>query len=72
MPPQAKDGDIKELFVTKSQLPAILAEAKNLPHLEITKIDLQWVQVLAEGWAQPLRGFMREDQYLQVLHESTY
>ncbi|KAL0266468.1 UNVERIFIED_CONTAM: hypothetical protein PYX00_008989 [Menopon gallinae] len=68
VPPQTRDGDIKELFVSKAQLPAVLAEAKNLPHLEITKLDLQWVQVLAEGWAQPLRGFMREDQYLQTLH----
>lgn len=25
-------------------------------------------QVLSEGWAYPLRGFMREDQYLQTLH----
>lgn len=25
-------------------------------------------QVLGEGWASPLSGFMRERQYLQVLH----
>lgn len=41
-------------------------EAETLPALEITKIDLQWVQVLSEGWASPLRGFMREREYLQV------
>ena len=29
---------------------------------------MQWVQVLSEGWASPLRGFMREDEYLQCLH----
>lgn len=28
------------------------------------------VQVLAEGWASPLTGFMRERQYLQALHAS--
>lgn len=26
------------------------------------------LQVLAEGWATPLSGFMRERQYLQCLH----
>ena len=25
-------------------------------------------QVLAEGWASPLKGFMLEDEYLQTLH----
>lgn len=29
---------------------------------------MQWVQVLAEGWATPLNGFMREREYLQCLH----
>ncbi|NXX08871.1 PAPS1 synthase, partial [Larus smithsonianus] len=32
------------------------------------KVDMQWVQVLAEGWATPLNGFMREREYLQCLH----
>ena len=26
------------------------------------------LQVLSEGWASPLRGFMREEEYLQCLH----
>lgn len=42
------------------------AEMETLPSLEMSKIDLQWVQVLSEGWASPLRGFMREREYLQV------
>lgn len=42
------------------------AETETLQSLEINKIDLQWVQVLSEGWASPLRGFMREREYLQV------
>lgn len=29
---------------------------------------MQWVQVLAEGWATPLNGFMREREFLQCLH----
>ncbi len=32
------------------------------------QLDMQWVQVLAEGWATPLNGFMREREYLQCLH----
>lgn len=43
-----------------------MSEAKSLPTLEITEVELQWVQVLSEGWAYPLKGFMREDEYLQV------
>ena len=30
--------------------------------------DLEWVHVLAEGWASPLDGFMTEKQYLSCLH----
>ncbi len=44
------------------------AEADSLPGIEIGEVDLQWVQVLSEGWASPLTGFMREKEYLQVLH----
>jgi 3'-phosphoadenosine 5'-phosphosulfate synthase len=40
----------------------------ELPRLEITKIDLQWVQILSEGWATPLKGFMNKKQYLETLH----
>jgi 3'-phosphoadenosine 5'-phosphosulfate synthase len=38
------------------------------PALEINELDLQWLQVLSEGWATPLTGFMREDQFLQTIH----
>lgn len=38
----------------------------EFPKLEITKLDLQWLQVLSEGWASPLNGFMNKQQYLQV------
>ena len=36
--------------------------------LLLSQLDLQWVQVLAEGWATPLNGFMREREYLQSQH----
>lgn len=32
------------------------------------QLDLQWVQVLSEGWATPLTGFMREREFLQCQH----
>ena len=31
-------------------------------------MDTQWVQVLSEGWATPLTGFMREREFLQCQH----
>jgi len=30
--------------------------------------DMEWVQVLSEGWATPLNGFMSEKQFLQCQH----
>lgn len=38
------------------------------PLIIFVKVDLQWVQVLSEGWATPLTGFMRERQFLQTQH----
>ncbi|CAN8324495.1 unnamed protein product [Cochlearia groenlandica] len=43
-------------------------EAADLPRVKLTEIDLQWTQVLSEGWASPLSGFMRESEFLQCLH----
>lgn len=57
---------VRELFVPGSRLASARAEAETLQAVEISELDVQWVQVLAEGWAAPLTGFMREHQYLQV------
>ena len=43
-------------------------EASALPRLTISDYDIQWIHVLSEGWASPLRGFMREEEFLQTLH----
>ncbi|XP_058790001.1 bifunctional 3'-phosphoadenosine 5'-phosphosulfate synthase [Phymastichus coffea] len=59
---------LRELFVPTSRVQAAKAEANTLHSIEINEVDVQWLQVLAEGWAAPLTGFMREDQYLQVQH----
>lgn len=57
---------VKELFVPEKRIATAKAEADLLPALDITEIDVQWLQILSEGWAAPLTGFMREDQLLQV------
>ncbi|XP_059114919.1 bifunctional 3'-phosphoadenosine 5'-phosphosulfate synthase 2 isoform X1 [Peromyscus eremicus] len=62
---------IHELFVPENKIDQVRAEAETLPSLSITKLDLQWVQVLSEGWATPLKGFMREKEYLQIIHFDT-
>ncbi|VDI31813.1 3'-phosphoadenosine 5'-phosphosulfate synthase [Mytilus galloprovincialis] len=66
--PSTAVRSVKELFVQENQLEAAKAEAEALPCMEINKLDTQWVQVLSEGWATPLNGFMREREYLQCQH----
>lgn len=57
---------IPELFVREERMKSVMSYAQNLPKLDIGVVDLQWVQVLAEGWAYPLKGFMREQEFLHV------
>ncbi|XP_041364915.1 bifunctional 3'-phosphoadenosine 5'-phosphosulfate synthase-like isoform X2 [Gigantopelta aegis] len=66
--PQSAINTVKELFVPENRVESVKAEACSLPSMEINKIDLQWTQVLAEGWATPLSGFMREKEFLQCQH----
>jgi len=61
-------GDLVNLIVPQEQLPAKLAEAAKLPMVPLTDIDINWLQVVGEGWAAPLRGFMREGTLVQTLH----
>ena len=68
MIPSSALDSVDELFVPISQLPIVQKEAENLPKLNITKLDCQWLQVLSEGWATPLSGFMREREFLQCQH----
>ena len=42
--------------------------AKTLPKVLIDDIDLNWLQTIGEGWAAPLKGFMREGTLLETLH----
>ncbi|XP_025418007.1 bifunctional 3'-phosphoadenosine 5'-phosphosulfate synthase [Sipha flava] len=63
---------VPELFVPENAIEKTKSEALLLPRLDIGKIDMQWVQVLAEGWAAPLNGFMTEEEYLQTLHFNSF
>lgn len=66
--PRTAVHEVRELFVPANQLEKYMAEATTLPKLSISKLDLEWLQVLAEGWASPMQGFMKEREYLQALH----
>ncbi|KAB7501653.1 Bifunctional 3'-phosphoadenosine 5'-phosphosulfate synthase, partial [Armadillidium nasatum] len=66
--PMAILEQVLDLFVPESKLENAKKEAATLPSLDITKLDTQWLQVLGEGWATPIRGFMREKEFLQCQH----
>lgn len=69
LPKSLRDVEkLPELYVAAALKEAFLNEIKSLPSIPITTVELQWIQVLAEGWAYPLKGFMRENEYLQTLH----
>ena len=59
---------VRELFVPASGVEAARAEAAGLPDLPMDELTTQWLQVLSEGWASPLGGFMREKQFLECMH----
>jgi 3'-phosphoadenosine 5'-phosphosulfate synthase len=63
------DGDVLvDLHVPDESKEARRAEAATLPKVLINDIDLNWLQTIGEGWASPLRGFMREGTLLETLH----
>lgn len=61
-------GKLVELLVKDSERDLKKGEALSLPRIKLSKIDVEWVHVLSEGWATPLQGFMRESEFLQTLH----
>ena len=66
--PRQEEEAPASLEVPEELLEAAREEAEGLVGIEISEVDLQWVQVLGEGWAPPLRGFMREKELLQSQH----
>ncbi|KAK1406621.1 hypothetical protein QVD17_42089 [Tagetes erecta] len=61
-------GVVVDLIVPENERGLKRLEAEQMVKVGLTKIDLEWVHVISEGWASPLKGFMREDEYLQSLH----
>ncbi|KAF4366107.1 hypothetical protein F8388_014825 [Cannabis sativa] len=61
-------GELVNLVVPEIERASRVLEAQALPKVSLTKIDLEWAHVISEGWASPLKGFMRENEYLQSLH----
>lgn len=61
-------GSLVDLVVPEGHRALKISEAEAMPRVRLTRIDLEWVHVLSEGWASPLKGFMREEEYLQSLH----
>lgn len=51
--------------------PATPSDFAELPRVLLRDEDVNWLQVIGEGWASPLKGFMREGVYLQSLHFSS-
>lgn len=67
-PVQTSPDEVVELLVPESERAARFSEAASLESVTASDVDMQWLHVLAEGWASPLKGFMRENEYLQSLH----
>ncbi|XP_050213018.1 ATP sulfurylase 2 [Mercurialis annua] len=61
-------GLLVDLVVPETERELKANEAASMPKVKLTKIDVEWVHVISEGWASPLKGFMRETEYLQSLH----
>ena len=63
------DGDVLvDLHVPEELKDQRIQEAKTLPKVLLQDIDLNWLQTIGEGWAAPLKGFMREGALLETLH----
>lgn len=63
-------SQFEQLYPNEPQS-SLASPSSDLPRVLLRDEDLQWVQVLGEGWAAPLKGFMREGVYLQSLHFSS-
>ncbi|KAK1419256.1 hypothetical protein QVD17_28420 [Tagetes erecta] len=61
-------GKLVNLVVDESKRELKRNEAMGLAQIKLSRIDLEWVHVLSEGWASPITGFMRESEFLQTLH----
>lgn len=61
------------LVVEESRRRVMKREAETVPiRIKLNRVDLEWVHVLSEGWASPLKGFMRQSEFLQTLHFNSF
>ncbi|KAJ8964441.1 hypothetical protein NQ317_013851 [Molorchus minor] len=63
---QEANDVIPELFVPRGRLASAEEEVLSLPSLQLTELDLQWLQILSEGWAYPLKGFKERTSFFKV------
>ena len=54
--PSSANDKVTELFVEGDKKEAALAEASSLPSVDISTLDMEWLQVISEGWASPMKG----------------
>ena len=66
--PRRQEEGTGELFVAREIVEEARAEAEKMPGVKVGEVDLQRVQVLIEGLARPLKGLMREKQFLHTQH----
>ena len=69
--PMPDGGEMVDLHVPHHLLPSKQSYAETLPRVLLTDIDINWLQTIGEGWAAPLKGFMREGALVQTLHHNS-
>ena len=66
--PSSANDKVSELFVKPEEKDVAAAEAESLPSLDISSLDMEWLQVLSEGWASPMKGYvMSFDQFYHLI-----
>ena len=70
LPPGYTDGWLEdELILTGAAAESARQQAMQLTaKARLTDIDVNWLHVISEGWAAPIKGFLREGPLLQALH----
>ncbi|KAH9294413.1 hypothetical protein KI387_040381, partial [Taxus chinensis] len=61
-------GKLVDLLVPETQRDSIRKEARSLPQIRLSRLDLELFHVVSKGWATPHKGFMRQTEFLQTLH----
>jgi len=60
-----------DCHVADDELTAKKSQAAGQYKLEIDRVTMEWLQVIGEGWASPINGFMTEKEYMACLHFNT-